>query len=629
MQLFSLTDITWRYIQRTIFEDLSLTVQDGEKIGLVGQNGVGKTTLFKIIAGIFNLEFGTYDRRKGIRIGYLEQELGIDEEVSLKEFCFAANPENNELRLQLIALERDISGENPPVELVNEFQILSERYEQTGGYRMETEVKLVLDGLGFVFSEVDRPLGSFSGGEKNRAQLAAMLVGDFDLVLMDEPTNHLDIKSTIWLEKYIASSEAAFIIISHDRRFLQNSVDKIAWLAFLKLDLFHCRYEQFIGERKKKIELAEHQYRHQAEEIARIEDFIRRNMAGQKTKQAQSRQKYLARMKRLERPQIESQQQRFHISDGGRSFRQVINVSDLAVGYNQQPLVDQIDFELTRGDRVGLVGPNGCGKTTLLKSLGGEMEPIAGEITIGGNVEMSFFDQDLSNLNYENDVISELWDLDRLAESGRLRSFLARFGFSGDDVFQKISLLSGGEKTKLSLAKILYRPANLMIFDEPTNHLDIGSIEALEEGLANYSGTLLVVSHDRDFLDRVVNIIFEIDGNRLTRYLGNYSDYVARKEGAGGGPPKKQVSVEKRVSYEKFKEQGRVRSRHRKRLKQLAEMIMAAESELSRVEKEQISTDHSNWEMLNELAGEKAALEEKIINLSIEKEQMEKEAPLE
>ncbi len=602
-----------------------MTIQSGEKIGLVGQNGAGKTTLFKIIAGIYTIEIGSCDRKKGLRVGYLEQELGIDEEVSLREFCHAANPKINELRLQLIYLERDIAKENAPLELVNEFQLLGERYEESGGYRMETEVKLVLDGLGFSRADIDRPLGSFSGGEKNRAQLAAMLVGEFDLVLMDEPTNHLDIKSTIWLEGYIAGSKSAFIIISHDRRFLQNSVDKIAWLSFLSLELYHCRYDRFLVEREKRIELAKHQYRHQAEEIARIEEFIRRNMAGQKTKQAQSRQKYLARMKRLERPQEESRQHSFHISDGGRSFRQVIAVSDLAVGYNQQPLVDQIDFELMRGDKVGLVGPNGCGKTTLLKSLGGEMEPISGEILVGGNVEMSFFDQELSNLNYQNDVITELWELDRLAESGRLRSFLARFGFSGDEVFQKVSLLSGGEKTKLSLAKNLYRPANLMIFDEPTNHLDIGSIEALEEGLAQYTGTVLVVSHDRDFLDRVVNIIFEIDGNRLTKYLGNYSDYISKKD--GGGVVKKVVSEEKKVSYEKFKEQGRVRSRHRKRLTQLAEMIADSESELSAVEAQELTADKSNWERLNELADQKSALEEKILNLSIEKEQMEQESP--
>jgi ATP-binding cassette subfamily F protein 3 len=273
-----------------------------------------------------------------------------------------------------------------------------------------------------------------------------------------------------------------------------------------------------------------------------------------------------------------------------------------------------------------LIGPNGCGKTTLLKTLGGLLEPLSGEITIGGNVDVAYFDQELSNLNIESDVLSELWEIDPLAESGRLRSFLARFGFSGEDVFKKVSLLSGGEKTKLSLAKILYRPANLMIFDEPTNHLDIVSIEALEQGLAGYGGTLLVVSHDRAFLDRVVNKIHEIDDRQFNKYLGNYSYYADKKSQKAS--TRRIIPEGKKASYEQFKEKSRQKSRYKKKLAQIAEMIAETEKRLAELEKEGLIVDAADWEKLQAIGNESHELEEKLLNLYMEKDAMEKEPPV-
>jgi ATP-binding cassette subfamily F protein 3 len=625
MLLLSLTNISKRFDEQVILENASLAVHKGDKIGLVGRNGAGKTTLFNIISRQMRPDRGSVDCQKGLLIGGVAQELDRFLELSLYDFCFLSQPETNDIRHQMARLEAEMTADSPPLEIVSEYQTLTVRYEEIGGYRMETEIKLVLEGIGFTRSQISRPLSSFSGGERNRAQIAAALVGDYDLLLLDEPTNHLDIESTIWLENYIAASQAAYIIISHDRRFLQGTVDKIAQISLAKLDLFHCRYDKFLEEREKRLELAAHQYRHQAEEIARIEDFIRRNMAGQKTKQAQSRQKYLSRMKKLERPRVELNRPTFHIKDGGRSFRQVVKVEHLAIGYENLPLVESISFEQTRGDRIGLIGPNGCGKTTLLRTLGGLLEPISGEITVGQNVDVAYFDQELSNLNLQSDVISELWEIDPLAESGRLRSFLARFGFIGEDVFKRVSNLSGGEKTKLSLAKILYRPANLMIFDEPTNHLDIESIEALEEGLANYHGTLLVVSHDREFLDHVVNQIFEIAGPKLNRYLGNYSNYAEKRKATE--TTRKVVSEEKKASYEEFKEKSRQKSRYKKRLKQLKEMIAEREQKWHDMETEELVVDSSDWERLNAIREERKTLEEQILELYIEKEAMERIPP--
>jgi len=627
MLLISLSNADKRFDDQVILENASLTVNRGDKIGLVGRNGAGKTTLFNILSGRISPDSGSVDSRKGLEIGGVAQELDDYLELSLYDFCFLSQPEINDIRHEMIKQEKYLTADNPPPELIDEYQALTRRYEELGGYRMETEVRLVLEGIGFNRLQIDRPLQMLSGGERNRAQIAATLVGSYDLLLLDEPTNHLDIESTIWLENYLAGSRMTYVIISHDRRFLQGTVEKIIQLSLGRLDIFHCRYNQYLEEREKRYQLEAHRYRHQAEEIARIEDFIRRNMAGQKTRQAQSRQKYLARLQKLEKPKLEADKPKFHIQDGGRSFRQVIKVEDLTVGYDSMELVSSISFEQTRGDRVGLIGPNGCGKTTLLKTLGGILEPISGTITVGQNVEAAYFDQELSNLNYNSDVISELWEVDPLAESGRLRSFLARFGFTGEDIFKPVSLLSGGEKTKLSLAKILYRPANLMIFDEPTNHLDIESIEALEEGLAGYNGTLLVVSHDREFLDHVVNRIFEIESGRLNRYLGNYSDYAEKK--AVTKTARKTVSEEKKASYEKFKEQSRIKSRYKKRLKQIGESISEMETRLEELEKEELITDGSDWEKLHAIREERQSLEERILELYLEKEKMEKEPPLE
>ena len=627
MLLVSISNVGKKFDDQVVLEDVTLAVRAGEKIGLVGRNGAGKTTLFNIVAGTLRCDIGSIDRRKGLRIGCVAQELNGNLDISLYDFCFLSQPEINDARMQMARLEPVIMTENPPAEVVNEFHVLTQKYEEIGGYRMETEVKLVLEGIGFSRRQINRPLLTLSGGERNRAQIAAALLGGYDLLLLDEPTNHLDIDATIWLENYIAASRAAYIIISHDRRFLQKTVDKIAQLSLGKLEMFHCRYDQYLQERQKRREIAEQMYRHQAEEIARIEDFIRRNIAGQKTRQAQSRQKYLIRLQRLEKPRWEHDRPTFHIHDGGRSFRQVVKVDELTIGYDGQSLVEDISFEQNRGERIGLIGPNGCGKTTLLKTLGGFLEPITGEITVGQNVDVAYFDQELSNLNPESDVISELWEVDPLAESGRLRSFLARFGFTGEDVFKKVALLSGGEKTKLSLAKILYHPANLMIFDEPTNHLDIESIEALEEGLANYHGSLLVVSHDREFLDHVVNRIFDIADGRFGRHLGNYSDYATRNQKAAA--EKRVPSEEKKESYEKFKEQSRRKTRYKKRLKQLVDTISDLETRWKELEDRELITDKSDWERLIAIRDERASLEEKILELYIEKETMEKEPPRE
>jgi ATP-binding cassette subfamily F protein 3 len=625
MPLVSLSHIAKKFDDQVVLDDVSFAVDSGVKIGLVGRNGSGKTTLHDIILQKLAPDSGAVDFQKEVRIGAVRQELSDEMEFSVYDFCYRARPELNDIRLQMARLDEELNAESPPPQLVIEYQQLVERYEALGGYRQETETKLVLEGMGFPQSQFERRLSSFSGGERNRAQLAAVLAGTYDLYLLDEPTNHLDIESTIWLENHIAASSAAYMIISHDRRFLEGVVTKVIELAFGQVEIYHTGFSGYLEEREARRAQAEHQYRHQQEEIARIEQFIRKNIAGQKTKQAQSRQKYLARLQRSEKPKTDMAAPKFHILDGGRSFLQVLRVENLAVGYNGQPLLCDIEFSLNRGDRVGLIGPNGSGKSTILKTLTGDLEPLDGDITVGRNVEMVFFDQELSNLNQSSDILSELWEVDPLAEAGRLRSFLARFGFTGEDIFKPVALLSGGEKTKLALAKILYRPANFLIFDEPTNHLDMTSIEALENGLREYNGSLLVVSHDRYFLDRVVTSILAVEGGSVRPYIGNYSDYAEKKRPEV--PKAKEVTMEKKLAYESFKQKSREKSRHKKKLQQLNADINHAEKRLTELHHREESIDTSDWQGLADLQKEKSTLENQLLDLYADLERVKNSAP--
>ncbi|MFH2035802.1 MAG: ABC-F family ATP-binding cassette domain-containing protein [Candidatus Zixiibacteriota bacterium] len=627
MTLLTGENIFREFEDRILFNGLSFTINDDDRIGLVGPNGIGKTTLFDMMAGKAAPEQGKVYRSKNCRIGYIEQEFGEAENETLFDFVQSARMDLLDIKTEISEIEHKLLETPEDTVLLGRLGDYQDKFESLGGYSFETEIKIILIGLGFPENRFHNRLYDFSGGEKNRAALARILVGNANLLLLDEPTNHLDIESTIWLEEYLINSGKAYIIVSHDRTFLANTIKKVWEISGKKIEQYFNGFDSYITERKERQDLIKHQYKHQQEEIKRIEDFIRKNMAGQKTKQAQSKQKYLARIKRIELPQSDRNSPTFSVESSGRSHNLILGIESGYFGYGNHPLIEDISFNLYRGDRVGFIGRNGSGKTTFLKTILGDLEMIEGEIKLGSNVDIAYFDQELSELDENNTVIDELWQVDPLIEAGTLRSFLARFGFIGDEVFKKIFVLSGGEKTKLALAKLLFKPANFLIFDEPTNHLDIDARQALEEALKQYDGAFLIVSHDRFFLDQVVDKIIAVENNHIRTFIGNYSYYKEKIDSEMEFMPsaKKEIPEDKLIEYAEFKEQSRQKGRLKKELRSVKSKIEDNEKLLSKLEQEINHTiPKTNWEKLAEVTAEKTRVEELLLNLYHSLEELEK-----
>jgi ATP-binding cassette subfamily F protein 3 len=617
MTIISGENISKQFDDRVLFDNLSFSVNRGDRIALVGPNGIGKTTLFNIMAGRIRPDRGELVRSRDCTIGYVEQEFDGSEERTLVEFVASARQDILAMQSEIAEVEKRLHDTPDSPELIRTLGELQHSLEAAGGYDLEAQMKIILIGLGFPENRFHNRLKDFSGGEKNRAALAKILVGRGTLLLLDEPTNHLDIDSTIWLEEYLNAQESAFIIVSHDRAFLTNTVEKVWEISSRKVDQYFNGFETYLIEREERKIQLEHQYKHQQEEIKRIEEFIRRNIAGQKTKQAQSKLKYLSRIKRIELPKSGYTAPSFTLDSGQRSHNLVLAVESAAFGYGNRALVSDVDFNLYRSERAGLIGRNGSGKTTILKTIIGELDVVNGSIRVGQKVSIAYFDQELSDLDDTNTVLDELWMVDPSAEAGKLRSFLARFGFRGEDVFKKVAVLSGGEKTKLVLAKLLFQPANFLIFDEPTNHLDLDSRQAMEEALQSYDGTLLIVSHDRFFLDQVADRIIAIEDDSVRIFQGNYSYYREKKE------EEKQEAVFKRApeperikAYAEFKKQSQAKSRIKKEIRSVESKIKDSETVLHRLEKDILhNIPKTDWEKLAAASREKSRVEELLLEL--------------
>ena len=531
MSLVTMSGVRFAYAGKTVLGGIDWELNAGQKVGLIGPNGAGKTTLFRLVAGELTPDAGQVHRGRGVRIGYLHQSADLDPDRSLFDAMLAPFAALLAVHDRLRDLERRMAAGEHHDEIVDEYGRLQERYERDGGYSFEAEIKATLFGLGFGPDEFDRPCGVLSGGQKGRAQLARLLLSKPDLLLLDEPTNHLDITATEWLEDYLRSFPGALCVISHDRYFLDRVVDRIAELEHGRLSVYVGRYSDYLPEKARRLEAAERAFEAQQAFIARTEEFIRRNIAGQKTKQAKSRRRMLEKLERVERPRGARRAVGLALHSGGRSGREVIALRDVRFTFPgaDRPLLAGVDLVLERGDRVGIVGPNGAGKTTLLKLMTGELRPTGGELTIGGMTRIGYYDQEFRGLNRGARILDEVWSAAPRMEIGPLRDFLARFLFTGDDVFRTVGSLSGGEQSRVALAKLMLAPANCLVLDEPTNHLDIPTREVLEEALADYDGTLVTVSHDRYFLDQVVDEIVLVEGGTVTRYLGTYSDFAEKR----------------------------------------------------------------------------------------------------
>lgn len=526
--LVNLNQVSKAFGSNELFRDVTFQINPGDKVGLVGRNGVGKTTLLRLILGETEPDQGQIHRHPQLRIGFMQQISRLDSEKTLFGEALSVFRRLEEMEQEINRLEAEIELKAKGSEvqsLLDRYSQMQTRWEMEGGYDYKARTEAVLFGLGFSRPDLDRDASQLSGGEKNRVNLVKLLLVEPNLLLLDEPTNHLDIPAVRWLENFLADYPHACIVISHDRYFLDATVKRILELANSRVEEYPGNYSWYVSEREGRLAQRRKAYEFQQQLIDRTEDFIQRNLAGQKARQAQSRRKMLGKLERLEPVVSDTAPSRFRFDMDRPSHNLVFRISGLEIGY-EASVVKGIDFHLYRGDRLGVVGPNGSGKTTLVKTLLGKLHPLHGEIQVGPKVEVAFYDQQLEQLDLSATVLDEMRSISPLLSDETLRSYLARFLFRGDEVFQNVASLSGGEKSRLALAKLIFGKANTLIFDEPTNHLDIPSCEALEVALQQFPGTLVIVSHDRYLINRICHRVLYLDGKGGCRWFeGTYHEF--------------------------------------------------------------------------------------------------------
>ena len=535
--MIALDGVSKGYGGQQLLQDCTWRIGRGERIGLVGPNGAGKTTLCRILALVEETDAGRVHRDTGVTVGYLPQEVTTGEDRTVLAEALSGFDEVWRLESELESLAARMAGPDADPALTDTYGEVQHRFEALGGYRLEAEAKIILGGLGFSPEGAHRPLAEFSGGWRMRAALARLLLLRPDLLLLDEPTNHLDLESLGWLENFLAAYEGSVVIVSHDRYFLNRMVTAIADLAGGSVTLYHGDYDHFLVEREARQALREARARNQAKRVAEIERFIDRfRYKASKARQVQSRVKMLDRMERIE---TEAGARRIHFSfpQPPRTGRLVARLAGVRKAYGDNVVYSGVDFLVERGDRVALVGVNGAGKSTLLKVLAGALPFDAGERALGSHVEVQYYAQhQLDLLDPTRTVLEEIELAAPEAQISRLRTILGSFLFSGDTVEKKVAVLSGGEKARLALAKMLARPAALLCMDEPTNHLDLASKEVLEEALSGFTGTIVFISHDRYFINRIATQVVEVDHGHLTTHLGTYDDYLDHKAAATASP---------------------------------------------------------------------------------------------
>lgn len=523
--LFRLSNISKSFGGNAILRDVAFQVNPGEKIGLVGRNGAGKTTLFNLLTGREAPDAGEIVKMRGLKLGLLEQHVDFARNETVHTAALSAfehiHDIENEMRLLEKQMETDHS--DPVLERYAELQTA---FEQADGFTYAARAEAILQGVGFSNDQWNLETKTLSGGQKNRLGMARLLLSNSDVLLLDEPTNHLDVDAVEWLEEYLTNYATAYVIISHDRYFLDRTTDRIIELENGRAVSYKGNYSKFLVERELRREQQQREYENQRSMIAKTEEFIRRNLEGQKTKQAKSRRNMLERLERVEAVRSEKSGGNFKLKNVERAGNNVLTTEEFAIGYGKKVLAKNLNISLHRGGALGIIGGNGTGKTTLLKTLIGEIRELAGRLTWGTKTNIGYYSQNLDDLHEGNDIISEMRRVAPTAENVELRSFLARFLFFGEDIEKRVRDLSGGEKGRLALAKLIYSQKNVLILDEPTNHLDIPAREALETALDEYPGTIITVSHDRYFLDRIATqmLSFEADGSVL-EYNGNYSEF--------------------------------------------------------------------------------------------------------
>jgi ATP-binding cassette subfamily F protein 3 len=620
MSLAQFSDAHFGYPGTEILTGASLLIRPGDRLALLGPNGTGKSTALRLLAGDLQPDAGDVRVLGRATAAYLRQSQEFSGHGTVMDALlepFAALQAQHD---QLTAFEQQMATATPAD--LQRYGELQERYLRDGGYDLESRVRRLTTDVGFSEGDLGRGVDTLSGGERGRLELAKVLVRQPDLLLLDEPTNHLDLAAIERLEGFLAEYPGAFVLVSHDRAFIRAVCREVVELEGGKFVRYPYGYDKYVVERDARLERARTEYERQKDHVDKTEDFIRRNLAGQKTKQAQSRRKMLAKLERLERPED-------HWEFAGKialSFatgddlgsKETIRAPNITVGYEGAPVLRDVTANVYRGDKLGIVGPNGSGKSTLLKTLIGKLPALAGKVEIGTGVRIGYFDQKLGTLQEELTLIDEIRSVRADLSPEYVRTYLAKFRFFGDDPFRTVRGLSGGERSRLAMAKIMLFPRNLLVLDEPTNHLDIPARETLEDALAAYEGTLLVVSHDRYFLDRICTRLLVIEGSAAIAHVGNYSDWRRRKREAQPGqapaaeaarptPPEPAATAETTRVISKEKE--RDRRRLERRVETLEADVGKLEADLAAV-RAALGGDHSgDWQKLHTLADRERELD--------------------
>ena len=561
MILLTLQNINKSFVMNEVLRDVNLSLQAGSRMGLVGVNGSGKSTLFRIISGEMEPDSGTVSLMKGTRVGVLTQDADIQSDLTIQQELERVFEPVREMERRLRAMEQEMEAAHSDPDafrqLSNAYARLMDRFEDAGGYEWPSRIQGVLAGLGFARGRETQPANLLSGGEKTRLCLARLLLTQPELLMLDEPTNHLDLASTQWLEETLKKYRGTVLVISHDRYFLNAVCDCMAELSMRRLTQYTGNYDQFAAQRQANLERQLKEYKLQQAEIARQEAIIARYRMYNREKSiklAESREKRLEKIERIEKP-LNEQKVRFNFTARRRTGDDVLMVKDLRKGFEGRTLFEHFGLHIRAGDRVAVIGPNGVGKSTLLNIIAGKLSPDAGQVIFGSNVDLGYYDQQQAQLHPEKEVLNELWDDFPRLEMDRIRGVLALFLLTGDDVFQRVGTLSGGERGRVALAKLMLKQDNLLLLDEPTNHLDMDSREVLEAALDDFEGTILTVSHDRYFINKVANRVVEMTPEGAKEYIGNYDNYLEKKrleeageaEAAQSGMTRTQLDKEKRV----------------------------------------------------------------------------------
>ncbi|MEK3954918.1 ABC-F family ATP-binding cassette domain-containing protein [Psychrobacillus sp. FSL K6-1464] len=630
MIVLQVNQITKSFNGEDILTNVKLEVQDRDRVALVGRNGAGKSTLLKIIAGEMSYDSGEIIMPKNIRLGYLEQHAGLESKLTIWDemktiFSHLINSEKELRSLESQMADPSVYEDTEAyARVAATYDELQLAFNEAGGYRFESDIRSILHGMQFFPEDYEKPVQALSGGQKTRLALAKMLLSKPDLLILDEPTNHLDIQTLSFLENYLKNYNGAVLIVSHDRYFLDQVVTIVYEVSRHNVARFVGNYSSYLTQKAKNYELDSKKYEKQQEEKAKLEEFVSKNLArASTTKMAQSRRKVIEKTEWMDSPDGDEKSASFGFTIDRPSGNDVLRLEEIAVGYPNNTVSSNISFSVYKQDRIALVGPNGVGKSTLLKTIMKQLEAAGGKIQYGTNVQFGYYDQEQAALTGNKTALLELWDEWPLMNERDIRNVLGRFLFTGDDVQKTVSTLSGGEKARLALAKLMLLKANTLVLDEPTNHLDLDSKEVLENALLDFPGTIIFVSHDRYFINRIATKVIELASDNATLFLGDYDYYLEKKEEMEELALENAVvenTVVTKVNTSTIDKEAKKKERQlRRQLEELESQMPTVDAEITIIEEKlcepEIFQDH---EAVQQLQMELDQLKEKQDNLSNE-----------